>query len=358
MPAIKEGFAEESNQEWPKVTVQSLERSLLSKLPFVLLKAHNRDGTNKMGGGTITVYKKGPITPIASASVARDKLSLARKTVIAAPSSSVKTPKLPKVVARKHHYQQQHDFKADLIEIVDDLGRPREIGPRPAEITSPYHITIPIKQGLADDRSKFRTTSNILQDEEATRSARFDTTTSYYQYPTATNPFCIGKSSKSTKAWRESQKQVFLWESTYSASRIHDNFVHDKLEKYLKKSLRDFEKDHPSHPEKNKINKIGALQSPSPKSPVHSIYHYPERFLPFECTVPSTAPVGRDEQHTVLDFLLNVSEMQHVEHETLMRLKTAVTTDQVKKDRYKRKRRVETRDNAASLIRQMYQLAL
>ena len=322
--------------DWPNVSLDSLAPNLIAKLPYVLVdsKMHERNRKNK---GTITVFKELTISPAVSAlsrQYNQDKVKIGAEVE----KMHFEILKLPKVAGQRKRNIDTNLKNASYIEIVDDHDFSREVQPPQKEITSPYHITTPIKNIIPlyeylDCSSKVKDSENQL-----------DIVASHYKYPEATNPFCIGKSSngRTACAWRDSQKEAFLWESRYASKRIHDNFAHSQLETYFGKKLADFEKKDISN---SKLDYEG-----------RNLYHYPVRYLPTEHKNRLKAGLWDRNPSNNLEFFLELSDLKSAEKSTLSRLQTAVDKMIGKEKRYKRKAKLESRDKDSTLIRKLYEL--
>jgi hypothetical protein len=302
---------------WKTENLLGLEPTLIAKLPYI---KHSFGKKNKE---IIIVHQDlgfaFPFNPI----------TLHRK-------DKVKAPVLEGIRKEQETTKQPSDLD-NFIQSVDRNRKRREIESSPVEITSPYHVTS--FQGPSAGAVRFVDVDAKIRPKKGEKLIRVNTTESRLPHPIATSPFCIGRRSASGRLypWRETQKQVKIWESLYAPKTIHQN--------YRSKSAMVQEESKSILKDKRFI-----------KTPI--TYKYPNRFLDEEepLRLVTHSRLDRDEASKNLDFLLNLSELKYNQRINQDRLDTAIERETRKEERYRRKMQVESKEADQKLIRKLYHL--
>ncbi|KAJ3305170.1 hypothetical protein HDV03_001932 [Kappamyces sp. JEL0829] len=313
-----------------RVTLDSLEPTLIAKLPFI----HQTGRAKRRSRDVITVHKEIQLTPVPSARPAqRHGLRQSdRKEALSHTQRNTRT-------------LQQEDI-SNFIETVDLQRKSREVKRPPNEITSPLHLTAAnVKDEKKGGTVRF-VDSSVTSGEAAKGEAvvRVKTMQSAFRHPNATNPFCNGPKNDSGALypWRDTHRQVFLWESRFMPKRIHENHLRD-------------ETDYPKIPQcrANPLAEKNTLLVPLPIP-----YKYPNRYLATDMqpSISRAKSPLQDEGSKKLDFLLAISELKFNERLNLERLQSVVQQEEAREERNRRKLLVDAKEANHKLVRKLYKL--
>lgn len=320
-----------ANSQW--VTSETIPNLFTDKLPNVFLHPSKSKGKKCFKeNGAITMHKEIAITPAPSANTIA-KFNGTNNRVSGSNNETKKVMKSTALPVLPKSYQDKQPY--DLIETVE-MDK-KKVGRETMEVSTPYHITTPNT-----------TLFNSIKPHQIKELEMFPVDSSFYNRPKPINPFCLASSTneKNPPSWRDTQLETFLWESQYLPSRIHDNFLHNKLEKYYRKRFSDY------LPFNEAIAKVY-----SHKSQENMHYQYPDRFLPVDASSlikkpPQTQPEDK------LDFLLAISELKRLDRMNISRLNTAIQEVAIKEERRRKNMQLLSREKGNRFIRKQYKLNL